>query len=142
MPPYLQSNGNETPSESIYPGQSGIPVGYKAVPGGPASLASDQAEAIVTGFKSKAICVAAGMGAHGFTQRQINWRVNYGIAPSAIAWVLQGSVDDVDGDYIQVDTSSTITNFTQTVPSNLKFFRLYASSVTGPCTAVVKLSCM
>ncbi len=142
MAPYLQSNGAKTPSESIYPGQNALAVGYKAVPGGPAALASDQAEVVTTGYKSKAICVAAQTGFRGYTQRQINWRVNYGVAPSAVQWILQGSVDDVEGDYIQVDASSTITNFTQIIASNLRFFRLYAQSVTGACTALVKLSAM
>ena len=96
MPPYLQDNGQETPAGSVYPGLNAFAIGYKAVPGGPPSQANDQAEAVATGYKSKAICIAS-PGNRGYTQRQINWRVNYGTAPSVVAWVLQGSVDDVDG---------------------------------------------
>lgn len=141
MPPYLQDNGQETPAGSVYPGLNAFAIGYKAVPGGPPSQANDQAEAVATGYKSKAICIAS-PGNRGYTQRQINWRVNYGTAPSVVAWVLQGSVDNVEADYVQVDTSSTITNFTQVAASNLRFFRLYASAVTGACTAIAKISAM
>ena len=137
MPAY----GTPPFSKSIYPGQNALAIGLPSLSGGPSDRATDKNESVATGFKSIPIAVAptAG-GGHGYTQRQINWRVNYGTAPGAIQWVLQGAIDDVEGDYIQVDTSSTITNFTQTVASNLRFFRLYAQSVTGACTAAVKLS--
>ena len=141
MPPYLQNNGQETPASSVYPGLNAFAIGYRAGPGGPPSLANDQYEAVATGYVSKAIAIAS-PGNRGYTQRQINWRVNYGTAPSAVQWILQGSVDDVDGDYVQVDTSSTIGNFTQIVASNLRFFRLLAQAVTGACTVAAKISAM
>jgi hypothetical protein len=142
MPPYLQANGNETPPTSVYPGQDGFAIGYKSVPGGPPALASAQYETITSGFKSKCIAVASQTGDRGYTQRQITWQVKYGTAPSVVAWVLQGSIDDVDADYVQVDTSSAITNFSQTVATNFRFFRLLAQTVTGAATAIGKITCM
>jgi hypothetical protein len=99
-------------------------------------------ESLVLGYKSIPICVAAGMGYHGFTQRQINWLLKYGVIPASITLELQGAADDVDGDYQQVDTSSAIANSTQTVQSNMKFFRIYVAALVGACTLAVKISAM
>lgn len=139
MPAY----GTYPNSKSIYPGQAAILVGLTAAEGG-VSPGPGQAknEAVTAGYKSIPVCVAQGMSGMGQTQRQITWQVKYGTAPSAIAWVLQGAIDDLEANYMQVDTSSTTGTFAQTVQSNYKFFRLYASAVTGTCTVTAKIECM
>lgn len=142
VPPYLQANNNETPSKSIYPGQNAHAVGFKAIPDGPAALQNEQYEAVASGFKSVAVSVAPQTGYRGYPQRQITWQVKYGTAPSAVAWVLQGAIDDVEEDYVQVDTASGTTEFVETVASNFRFFRLYASAVTGACTAIGKITAL
>jgi len=131
-------------SRSIYPQQNAIAVGYGIIPGGPSGTnGADQAETIATAYKSIPIMVAGAIGSHGFTQRTITWQVNYGTAPSAITLNLQGSINDSDAEYATIDTSTSTTGETgRSVASNFRFFRIYASSVTGTTTAIVKITCM
>jgi hypothetical protein len=139
MPAY----GKWPNSKSVYPGQTALVIGYSGAIGGASpGPGSDSFESVAAGYKSIPVFIAQGMRGQGNTQRQISWQVKYGVAPSVVAWVLQGAIDDVEADYMQVDTNAAITEFVNTVNSNMKFFRLYASAVTGACTVAAKLTAM
>lgn len=130
-------------SKSIYPGANALAVGYPRVYGGPASLASDQPETMETGYKSIPIVVMAQPGLHPSTQRQVVWQIIYGTAPSAATLLLEGSITDVDAEYATVDTSTSTSEETRTTAvTALRFFRIHASSLTGGCSAVIRITCM
>ena len=137
MPPY----GKPPYSKSAYPGQNALIVGFKAVPDGPAAMQVDQLETITSGYKSIPVCIApaAGVGV-GYSQRQISWQCTYGAIPQAIGWTLEGSINDVEDEYQPVDTSTNVGIFTQTVASNMRFFRVHCTSLTGSATAAVKVT--
>lgn len=127
--------------KSVYPGQNALIVGFPKIEGGPAALAVDQLETLAVNYKSIPVCIAPAAGAgHGYTQRQVSWQITYGSTPSAIGWVLEGSINDIDDEYQQVDTSANIGIFTQTVASNFRFFRVRIASLTGATTAAVKVT--
>lgn len=141
MPAY----GTYPNSRSVYPGHNAIVIGQPAIPaGGPSGTSSDQAEAVTDNYKSipAVIAPAAGGQGVGYPQRQVTWQVDYGTAPSAISWELEGAIDDVNGDYKQVDTATSTSNFSQTIASNYRFFRLVATGITGSPTCVAKITCL
>lgn len=131
-------------SKTVFPGQNALVVGFPAIPpGGPSALANDQGESLATAYKSIPVCVApvAGMGV-GYPQRQISWQTVFTLAASALTLILQGSINDVDAEYQTVDTSSATGGETRTVASNMRFFRVLGSSVTGACTGTVKITAL
>lgn len=139
MPAY----GKPPFAKSIYPGQNTLAVGYPAIaPGGPSALAADQPEVITAGYKSIPVCVAPAPGNHGYTQRQLSWQIVFGVAPSVASLILQGSINDVDAEYQTVDTSTSIAGETRTINSNMRFFRVLASALTGTTSATVKITAM
>lgn len=138
MPAY----GTYPNSKSVYPGQDAIVIGYPAQPGGPSAETSAQNETVVTGYKSIPVCIAPAPGGIGHTQRQVTWQVKYGTAPSVAGWTLQGAIDDVDADYVQVDTAAAIAEFVQTQNSNFRFFRILAGTITGACAVIAKITGM
>ena len=137
MPPYQTVPGTYEPgSYSIYPQSKVYLVGYAAKPGVP-NLNTDQPEAIASAYKSIAGVIAPSLFAPS-NQRSITWRTTIDGAPSAISCVLQGSIDDVDANYITVDTSTNTAGETRVVNPNvtpygpaLRFFRIHFVTVTG-----------
>jgi hypothetical protein len=64
--------------------------------------------------------------------RTVSWQTVYGSAPSAISVVLQTAMNDVDGQYSTVGTSTATAGETRVV-SNIRanFVRAKISSITG-----------
>ena len=115
-------------SKTIYAQQETKIVGYDQTYGTPAHASA--AEAIANAYKSIPVCIAtSGIQAH--TGRIINWQIVFGVAPATITLVLEGSMTDVDAEYAAVDQSTSITGETRQVASNLKFFRVHATALTG-----------
>ncbi len=123
-------------SISVCPQQLVLLFGYPAIPGGPPDRAKDQFEPINSGDKSIIVCPL------GFTNRQVRWVTSFGVAPSAISLILQGAMDDVDANYIKVDTSTSTTGDTRKIASSLRFFRVLVSSLTGAAEVMVKVAVM
>jgi hypothetical protein len=109
-------------------------VGYKAKPW--SSLASDRSDQYETvssnGYKSIPAATAKALSG----QAQMVWRLKYASAPSSVAAVLQGAMDDVDGQYVQVDTSSNTAGETRTIASPYRFHRIYFTTAPGVGTIV------
>lgn len=128
---------------SIYPGQNAFAFGYPAIKDGPTALQSAQYETVAAGAKSRSVCVASGMGHQGFTQRIISWEVLYNGTPSVSGFILQGAIDDVDADYVTVDTSVlTATEVRQTGITNFRFFRVVAPVGLTTLGVIAKITCM
>lgn len=141
MPQYLNAHGDKNPAKSVYPGQNALAIGGKIIPDGPTALQTEQLEAVTTGYVSIPVCLApSAAGSGGFTGKQVTWQCTYGVEPSAVTWTLEGSINDIDDEYQPVDTSNVTGIFTQTVATNFRFFRVRATSVTGACTAAVKIT--
>lgn len=137
MPQYGKAN------ISIYPGQRAYAFGYPAVPGGPASQTSDQYESVTANEKSAVVSVAAGMGNHGFTQRTINWVLVPNGTFSVTGFILQGAIQDIDNEYVTVDTSQgTGIESRQTNVTGYNFFRVLAPAGLTTIGAIVKIACM
>ena len=64
--------------------------------------------------------------------RTITWQTIYGSAPSAVSIALQAAMNDVDGQYSTIDTS-TATGGEMRVVTNVRsnFVRAKVSSITG-----------
>lgn len=129
-------------SKSIYPQQNTVIVGYGAIHDGPAGTTTDQFETVTAGYKSIPVCPSGAVGVHGYTQRQITWLPKWSGTPTGPTLILEGSIDEVDGDYVTVDQSTTLTQEQRTVNSNLRFFRIRVSALTGSGSLFVKITSM
>src|ERR1035437_982910 len=89
---------------SIYPGQTGILLGTKAIPGTPIVEATNT---LVTHTASSGIVVAPRQLAN--TQRQITWQVYSTLTGSPAAYAtglqLQASIDQYDTSFVTIDTN-------------------------------------
>ena len=84
--------------KSIYPGSTGILLGTTALPGTQVTAAH---ETLPANTASSYVVVAARPGGFGSTQRQITWRIFGDVS----GLQLQASVDEVDANYVTIDTS-------------------------------------
>lgn len=97
--------------QTLYPGQTKRMLGTTALPGTHVVTAN---ETLAAGHASSPVVVASQPGAHPSTQRQITWRIFNDVA----GLKLQASVDDVDANYVTVDTSSGVSGTeVRTVPA-------------------------
>jgi hypothetical protein len=72
--------------------------------------------------------------------RTITWQTVYGSAPSAISVVLQTAMNDVDGQYATLDTSTATAGETRTVNNvRANFIRAKVSSITGGSGVTVQV---
>lgn len=129
-------------SIGVYPQQFAYAFGAPAIPDGPAALTIVQKETITQGEKSIPISPSLMVGSRGYTQRQVTWQSYFSTPPSVVSLILQGALDDVEADYVTVDESSNVNGETRTVSSNLHFFRVLASTVTGSSVGWVKIALM
>jgi hypothetical protein len=86
-------------TQTLYPGQTKRMLGVVAIPGTPITKAN---ETLAASQASSVVVVASQPGYHPSTQRQITWRIFGDVA----GLDLQASVDDVDANYISIDTSA------------------------------------
>lgn len=108
-------------------------VGYKAKPwSSVAAQQSDQYETISAAYKSIPAATAKPLSG----EAQMVWRLAYASTPSSVAAVLEGAMDDVDAQYVQVDTSSNTAGETKTVASPYRFHRIHFTTAPGVGTIV------
>jgi hypothetical protein len=112
MPNY----NTQTPPYSIFPGDVALAFNSEA----PSSGQANQQFALPN---------YAGQPNNG---RTVSWQTIYGSVPSAISVVLQTAMNDVDGQYSTIDTSTATAGETRVV-SNVRanFVRAKISSITG-----------
>ena len=119
MPAY----NSATPPLSLFPGDVGYSFNAEAFP------------AAGTSGSQFAIPEPSGMPDQGHTVR---WQTIFGTAPTAISIRLQGASADVDAEYYDLDTSTSLTGEARTVaPVRARFLRvkLYSSSGGAGLTA-------
>ena len=132
MPAYGTQQGKATfggqNAESVYV------VGYKAKSW--SSLASDQSDQYETvssnGYKSIPASILKTSGG----QHAITWRLAYASAPASVSATLQGAQDDVDAEYVTVDTSTATAGETKQVQSNFKYYRVLFGTAPAKGTIV------
>ena len=72
--------------------------------------------------------------------RTVRWQTIFGSAPSAISITLQAAIDDVDGHYQTIDTSTNTAGEARTVTAvNAKFLRAKLTSITGGSGLTVQI---
>ena len=124
MPPY----GTGIKSIALMPQSKAYLVGRAALPGFDATCA-DVPVVVAAAYKS-IVAVIAPSQFVPTTQRSINWRTVVIGAPT-VSIVLQGSIDDIDANYVIVDTSNSGTGETRTIMTQLRFFRIIVNTWTG-----------
>lgn len=108
-------------------------VGYKAkLWSSLASDQSDQYETVSVAYKSIPAATAKALSG----QAQMIWRLKYASTPGSVAAVLQGAMDDVDAQYVTVDSSSNTAGETRTVASPYRFHRINFTTAPGVGTIV------
>ena len=105
----------------ILPGDTGVLLGHKAIYGFQGSVPSGGYNPSVNGPStladsgvSRTIAIAARPGDHPSTQRQLIWRVKMITGTAALN--LQVSVDGTD--FVTIDTVSTSSDSTRTIPGD------------------------
>ena len=105
----------------ILPGDTGVLLGHKAIYGFQGSVPSGGYNPGVAGPStladsgvSRTIAIAARPGDHPSTQRQLIWRVKMITGTAALD--LQVSVDGTD--FVTIDTVSTSSDSTRTIPGD------------------------
>ena len=112
MPNY----NTQTPPYSIFPGDVALAFNSEAPSSGQAS-------------QQFALPSYAGQPNNG---RTVSWQTIYGSAPSAISVVLQTALNDVDGQYSTIDTTTATAGETGVVNNvRANFVRVKISSITG-----------
>ena len=113
--------------QSIAPGQIGTFMGIRAIPSTPIVAANESIPATVSSppsvGASRPVVIAANVGGHGSTQRQIIWRV---FGTVAVNINLEASIDDVPANYVVVD------NYTGTGNSGARVIQADLSTADGP----------
>jgi len=65
-------------------------------------------------------------------ERSVSWQLNYPSAPATVSVSLQGSLEDVDGLYQTIDTSTNVNGELRVATlSNYRFLRLKSTIATG-----------
>jgi uncharacterized iron-regulated membrane protein len=109
-------------------------VGYKAKSW--SSVVAEQSNRYETvssnGYKSIPAATAKPLSG----EAQMVWRLAYASVPGSVAAVLQGAMDDVDGEYVTVDSSSNAAGETRTIASPYRFHRIYFTTAPNVGTIV------
>src|SRR5687767_10829347 len=64
--------------------------------------------------------------------RTVTWRASYTGGPAAVNVVLQGAINDVDAEYVTLDTTTNVSGETRVVQNaNVRFLRGQMVSHTG-----------
>ena len=105
----------------ILPGDTGVLLGHKAiygfqgsVPSGGYNPGANGPSTLADSGVSRTIAIAARPGDHPSTQRQLIWRVKMITGTAALN--LQVSVDGTD--FVTIDTVSTSSDSTRTIPGD------------------------
>jgi len=137
--------------QSIYPRDIGTFMGLRAIPGGPADREVDTDELFPAGDSSRPVVIAALHGNHPTTQRTIIWRV-FGLGSGSCDIQLQASIDDVDANYVTIDTATsdgqrhvqadgvTGAQGTPALVSSARFWRIHNAGST--VTLLADMNCM
>ena len=121
MPAY----NNTFPPLSLFPGDVGFSFNAEAFP------------ADGTAGAQFAIPEPTGLPDQGHAVR---WQTIFGTAPTAINIRLQGSTADVDAEYYDLDTSTSLTGEARTVTGvRARFLRIKKISSTGGAALTAKL---
>jgi hypothetical protein len=98
-------------------------IGQKAQPwNSVVALQSDSYETVsTTNYKS---VPAAWTRPNTSAEANFVWRTAYASAPGSVAVNLQGAMDDVDGQYVTVDSSTSTAGETRIIASPFRFFRV------------------
>jgi len=132
MPPYLSKNGF-----SLYGNQSNDTVylvGYKAQAwNSVVALQSDSYETVSTNnFKSIPVSFSR---PNTSAEATFVWRTAYASTPAAVVCVLQGAMDDVDAEYVTVDTSSNTGGETRSISAPYRLYRVIFT--TAPAVGAI-----
>ena len=107
---------------SMYPGDKGLLLGQRAVPGffgniasGVADLANDNASTLAASGVSRTMAIAAFTGGHGNSQRQLIWRVKKISGTAGIN--LQVSIDGAT-DWTTIDTYTGTADSVRTISAD------------------------
>jgi hypothetical protein len=111
---------------TLYGNMSNDPVyliGQKAQPwNSVVALQSDSYETVsTTNYKS---VPAAWTRPNTSAEANFVWRTAYASAPGSVAVNLQGAMDDVDAQYVTVDSSTSTAGETRIIASPFRFFRV------------------
>ena len=98
-------------------------IGQKAQPwNSVVALQSDSYETVsTTNYKS---VPAAWTRPNTSAEANFVWRTAYASAPGSVAVNLQGAMDDVDAQYVTVDSSTSTAGETRIIASPFRFFRV------------------
>ena len=98
-------------------------IGYKGQSwNSVAALQSDSYESVTTtNYKSIPACLVRN---NAGADVNLVWSVGYSTGPGAVACILQGAMQDVDSDYVTVDTSANVTGETRVIASPFRFHRV------------------
>jgi hypothetical protein len=123
------------PGFSLYGNQNNDSVyliGYKGQPwNSVVALQSDSFEEVDAAYKS----IPAAMAKPLSGEAQMVWRTQYSSTPGSVVAVLQGAMDDVDAQYVTVDTSSNTAGETRTIASPYRFHRIHVT--TAPSEGMI-----
>ena len=112
----MPSYSNASPPYALFPGDVGFSF-------------SNEAPADGTAGAQFAIPEPSGFPDQGHAVR---WQTLFGTAPTAVSFVLQGAMADVDAEYKDIDTSTNTAGEARTVSSvRARFLRLKKNSSTG-----------
>ena len=98
-------------------------IGQKAQPwNSVVALQSDSYETVsTTNYKS---VPAAWTRPNTSAEANFVWRTAYASTPGSVAVTLQGAMDDVDAQYVTVDSSTSTAGETRIIASPFRFFRV------------------
>jgi len=140
------STYGKTASQSISFGDIGVLLGAKPMPTGPLALQTIQYQSVSNGDKSAPVVIIDAPFLHPTTQRQLIWRIKFSGTPSSVSLKLQASVEDLDGDYVDLSGATyTGTSNGQVIVQSDKlavyrFFRVVV--VTGGYSVYSDITCL
>ena len=140
------SKYGKAPAQSISFGDIGVLLGAAAMPTGPVALQSRQYETVADGDKSGVVVQTDAPYKHPTTQRQLVWRIFFSGSPSAVSLKLQGSLDDVDANYVDIPNAtytSTTSGQVKVQEEDLSVYRFWrVSVVTGGYDIYSDVACL
>lgn len=123
------------PGFSLYGNQNNDSVyliGYKGQSwNSVVALQSNSYETISAAYKSIPAATAKPLSG----EAQMVWRTQYASPPGSVVAVLQGAMDDVEAEYVTVDTSSSTAGETRTIASPYRFHRINVT--TAPSVGMI-----
>lgn len=105
---------------------------------------TETTEALVQGTKSVCLVTPAVVGGNPTAQRQLSWSTEFPSAPVSVKMDLQAAMRDVEAEYVTIDSSTNVGGEVRTIQSNLIFFRLVATTVSGGTnpSVIAKARCL